>query len=123
MNDNAKFDKGAGGGGKGERKRRGGGRRRGKSPEVYVLRGEEDKMCPSATMMIPGASADHILDQGQKINRNQFKCLIHIGHYHTKGANIQERISLRDQLPPSVCNLQVRHRYWGGCVSSSDSTS
>lgn len=66
MSGNAKFDKGAGQGGEGEGKRRGKGGRGEKSPEVDVLRGKEYGMRPSATMMIPGASANHLLDQGEK---------------------------------------------------------
>lgn len=80
VNGNAKFENGGGGGGKGERKRREGNGRRGKNPKVDVLRGEEDRMCPPATMMVPGFTANHIWDQGgkKKPNRNQCNCLLHI---------------------------------------------
>ena len=58
------------------------GRRR--AQKIDVLRGEEGKEgCPSATMVVPGSTASHILEQGRNVSGRQSKCLMHTGCYHT----------------------------------------
>lgn len=76
----------------------------------------EERMCQSATMVIPGFIASHILGQDRKVNGNQSKCLMHIIYYYTKGANVPKgcQHSFKAQLPPSLCNFHVRHMCVGG---------
>lgn len=115
MKDNAEFGEGAGGGAKGKRKRgRGGMEGEERAKKMALLRVEGEKICWSATLLTPGSTASHILDQGRNVNGNQSKCLMHIGYYHTKDANIQKRISLKGQLPPPLLNLHVRHAFEEG---------